>query len=97
MAANLHLDKELIIGAQKLGRLRSKRATVGEALREYVQRRRQFGILRTDRLRCGTAGTPQILEMHPKRTNTAGQCRLFQPTGRSRIWVRSLMRPGGNP
>lgn len=41
MATNLQLDEALISEAQKLGKQPSKRATVEEALREYVQRRQQ--------------------------------------------------------
>lgn len=44
MATTLQLDEELISEAQKLGRHSSKRATVEDALREYVQRRKQLEI-----------------------------------------------------
>lgn len=44
MATNLQLDEELISEAQKLGKHASKRATVENALREYVQRRKQLKI-----------------------------------------------------
>ena len=44
MATNLQLDEELISEAQRLGKQPSKRATVEEALREYVQRRQQLKI-----------------------------------------------------
>lgn len=45
MATNLQLDEELISEAQKLGKHPSKRATVEDALREYVQRRKQLEII----------------------------------------------------
>lgn len=45
MATNIQLDEELISEAQKLGKHPSKRATVEDALREYVQRRKQLEIL----------------------------------------------------
>lgn len=44
MATNIQLDEELISEAQKLGKHPSKRATVEDALREYVQRRKQMEI-----------------------------------------------------
>jgi Arc/MetJ family transcription regulator len=46
MATNLQLDDELISEAQKLGNHPSKRATVEDALREYVRKRKQLEILR---------------------------------------------------
>jgi Arc/MetJ family transcription regulator len=46
MATNIDLDPALIKEAQKLGKHRSKRATVEEALREYVQHRKQRNVLR---------------------------------------------------
>ncbi len=45
MATNLQLDEELISEAQRLGKHASKRATVEDALREYVQRRKQLEII----------------------------------------------------
>lgn len=45
MATNVHLDDELISEAQRLGNHRSKRATIEDALREYVQRRKQLEII----------------------------------------------------
>ncbi len=45
MATNIQLDEELISEAQKLGKHPSKRATVEDALREYVQRRKQLEIV----------------------------------------------------
>ncbi len=54
MPTNLHIDDTLLEEARRLGGKRSKRETVDEALREYVQRRKQrrvlglFGTLRWD-------------------------------------------------
>jgi Arc/MetJ family transcription regulator len=42
MATNLGIDEKLLNEAQKLGGLKTKKATVNEALREYVRRRRQL-------------------------------------------------------
>ena len=41
MATNVELDETLIREALKLGKHRSKRAAIEDALREYVQRRKQ--------------------------------------------------------
>lgn len=46
MATNIDLDEALINEARRLGKHRSKRATIEEALREYVQHRKQQRILR---------------------------------------------------
>ncbi|MGI8604916.1 MAG: type II toxin-antitoxin system VapB family antitoxin [Verrucomicrobiales bacterium] len=46
MATNVELDEALIAEARRLGNQPSKRATIEEALREYVQRRKQLDILR---------------------------------------------------
>ena len=45
MATNLAIDDSLIIEAQKLGGLPTKKATVSQALIEYIQRRRQLELL----------------------------------------------------
>jgi len=45
MATNIQLDEDLISEAQKLGNHSSKRATVEDALREYVQRRKQMEVI----------------------------------------------------
>ena len=42
MATNLALDDDLLNEALRLGGHRTKRETVTEALREYIQRRRQL-------------------------------------------------------
>ncbi len=44
MATNLLIDDKLLLQAQKLGGHRTKRATVNEALAEYVRRRQQLKI-----------------------------------------------------
>jgi hypothetical protein len=45
MATNLAIDDKLIILAQKLGAHRTKKATVTEALKEYIQHKKQIRIL----------------------------------------------------
>jgi len=46
MATNLAIDDELLRAAQEIGGLKTKKATVNEALREFVQRRKQIEALR---------------------------------------------------
>ena len=41
MATNLAIDDQLIEEARTIGQHRTKKAVVTEALREYIQRRRQ--------------------------------------------------------
>jgi hypothetical protein len=41
MATNLAIDDKLLVEAQSIGGHRTKKATVTEALQEYIQRRRQ--------------------------------------------------------
>ena len=45
MATNLAIDDKLIIEAQVIGGARTKKATVTEALKEYIQRRKQVQII----------------------------------------------------
>lgn len=45
MPTNLAIDDDLLTEAQKIGGHRTKKETVNEALREYVQRRRQIQVL----------------------------------------------------
>ncbi len=45
MATNLAIDEKLLADALKVGGLKTKKATVNEALREFIQRRRQKKIL----------------------------------------------------
>lgn len=46
MATNLAIDDSLLEEALKVGGLPTKRATVTLALQEYIQRRRQQGIVK---------------------------------------------------
>ncbi|HEV8434881.1 MAG TPA: type II toxin-antitoxin system VapB family antitoxin [Thermoanaerobaculia bacterium] len=45
MATNLAIDDRLLEEAQRIGGQRTKKATVTEALEEYIQRRKQAKIL----------------------------------------------------
>jgi hypothetical protein len=45
MATNLAIDDALIEEARRIGGQKTKRATVTEALNEYIQRRKQQGII----------------------------------------------------
>lgn len=45
MATNLAIDDNLIEEARVLGKHRTKKAVVTEALREYIQRRKQTDIV----------------------------------------------------
>lgn len=45
MPTNLALDDKLINEARRIGRHKTKKEAVTAALREYVQHRRQLGIL----------------------------------------------------
>ncbi len=45
MPTNLAIDDNLLGEAQKLGGHRTKKETVNQALREYIQRRRQAKVL----------------------------------------------------
>ena len=42
MATNLAIDEDLLREALRLGKQRTKKATVNEALREYIQRRQRL-------------------------------------------------------
>ncbi len=46
MATNLALDDGLILEAQAVGRHKTKKEAVTTALREYVARRKQLGVLK---------------------------------------------------
>ena len=46
MATNLDIDERLLSEALKAGGLKTKKATVNEALREFIQRRKQKKILK---------------------------------------------------
>jgi len=41
MATNLAIDQELLAKALEIGKLPTKKATVNEALREFIQKRKQ--------------------------------------------------------
>jgi Bacterial antitoxin of type II TA system, VapB len=45
MATNLAIDDRLLDEAQEIGGHRTKKATVTEALQEYIQRRKQIKIV----------------------------------------------------
>jgi Arc/MetJ family transcription regulator len=45
MATNLEIDDSLLSEAQKIGGLGTKKATVTQALHEFIQRRKQMKIL----------------------------------------------------
>ena len=45
MATNLQIDDELIVKAVKLGRHKSKKAAVTEALKEYIEHLEQEKVL----------------------------------------------------
>jgi len=45
MPTNLAIDDDLLAEAQKVGGHRTKKDTVNEALREYIQRRRQARVV----------------------------------------------------
>lgn len=45
MATNLALDNDLIEKARKIGKHKTKKAVVTEALEEYIQRRKQMEII----------------------------------------------------
>ena len=45
MPTNLQIDDRLLAKAKKLGGFRTKKDTVNEALREYIQRRRQAKVV----------------------------------------------------
>ena len=45
MPTNLGIDDKLLAEAKKLSGLQTKKATVNEALKEFIQRRKQLRIL----------------------------------------------------
>ena len=45
MATNLAIDDQLIIEAQIIGGSKTKKAAVTEALKEYIQRRKQLQLI----------------------------------------------------
>lgn len=45
MATNLAIDDHLLIEAQKIGHHKTKKETVNQALKEYIEHRKQMEIL----------------------------------------------------
>lgn len=45
MPTNLAIDDDLLLEAQQMGGHRTKKETVNEALREYIERRRQAKVV----------------------------------------------------
>lgn len=45
MPTNLGIDDKLLAEAHQIGGHQTKKATVNEALQEYIQRRKQLGII----------------------------------------------------
>ena len=66
MTTNLQIDNHLIEEALELGEQRTKRAVVEEALREYVQRRKQLKILEL----FGTIGYDDEYDYKSQRQRT---------------------------
>ncbi|NLV44957.1 MAG: type II toxin-antitoxin system VapB family antitoxin [Candidatus Hydrogenedentes bacterium] len=46
MATNLAIDENLLLDALKAGNFKTKKDTVNEALREFIQRRKQAEIIK---------------------------------------------------
>jgi hypothetical protein len=46
MATNLAIDNHLILEAQRIGRHKTKKSAVTEALKEYIQRRKQLEVVK---------------------------------------------------
>jgi Arc/MetJ family transcription regulator len=46
VATNLAIDDNLILEAQKIGRHKTKKSAVTEALKEYILRRKQLEIIK---------------------------------------------------
>ena len=65
MATNLDINEKLLTQALKVGGLRTKKATVNEALREFILRRKQVEILKL----FGT------IEFDPKYDHKKGRSR----------------------
>lgn len=45
MATNLAIDDNLLVSAQKIAGIKTKKETVNQALKEFVQRRRQEEVI----------------------------------------------------
>lgn len=46
MPTNLAIDDQLLFSAQKIGGLKTKKDTVNQALREFISRRKQAGVVK---------------------------------------------------
>lgn len=68
MATNLALDDDLIEEARHLGGQRTKKEVVTQALLEYVQRRRQAGLLTM----FGTVDFDESFDAKAQRQMTRG-------------------------
>lgn len=45
MATNLAIDDKLLISAQKIGKIKTKKETVNTALKEFIDRRKQEEVI----------------------------------------------------
>lgn len=45
MATNLAIDDKLLISAQKIGKIKTKKDTVNKALKEFIERRKQEEVI----------------------------------------------------
>lgn len=45
MATNLAIDDSLLVQAQKIGNMKTKKDTVNQALAEFIQRRKQEDVI----------------------------------------------------
>lgn len=46
MATNLHIDEKLLSEAQRLGRFKTKKETVNEALKAFIEHQQQLKLLK---------------------------------------------------
>ena len=87
MATNLAIDDELLAEALRVGGQRTKKATVNEALREYVQRRKQLEVLEL----FGTIDFDPTYDY--KRARHRRPCSSTHQFGRSRFAEVRKRRP----
>ncbi len=45
MATNLAIDNNLLVSAKKIGKIKTKKETVNSALKEFIEKRKQEGII----------------------------------------------------
>jgi Arc/MetJ family transcription regulator len=45
MATNLAIDDKLLVSAQKIGKIKTKKDTVNTALKEFIERRKQEEVI----------------------------------------------------